>query len=88
MGRLGRRRVAIVCSGGNEEVPVAAAAAAAAALVGAGAGAGAGQMVKVAVPEQLVNMIRLPLSFFLLFFFLASVVHVVLTLLPFLPRIR
>lgn len=84
MGRLGRRRVAIVCSGGNEEVPVAAAAAAAAALVGAGAGAG--QMVKVAVPEQLVNMIRLPLSFFLLFFFLASVV--VLTLLPFLPRIR
>ena len=80
MGRLGRRRVAIVCSGRNEEPPVAAAAAAA--LVGAGAG----EMVKVAVPEQLVNMIRLPLSFFLLFFFLASVVG--LTLLPFLPRIR
>lgn len=65
------------------------AAAAAAALVGVGAG----QMVKVAVPEQLVNMIRLPLSFFLLFFFLVSVVVltslvVVLASLPFLPRIR
>ena len=95
MGRLGRWRVAMVRSWGNdEEVPVA---------VHVAAVAAAGQMTKVAVPEQSLMMVSVtflfwfPLSFFLLLFPLASVVHVVLVVnvveselskLPFPPRIR
>ena len=83
----------MVCSGGNEEVPVTV-------LVAAAVAAAAGQMVKVAVPEQLPMMVNMtflsscPLSFFLLFFFLVSaavlvlVVESELSTVPLLPRIR
>ena len=81
----------MVCSGGNEEVPV---------TVPVAAAAAAGQMVKVAVPEQLPMMVNMtflslcPFSFFLLFFFLVSAAVLVLvaeselSTVPLLPRIR